>query len=285
MDKVEFKGVPFLVPLHELRNFVARARKLPEQEKSTPVSAGRPEGTGSRAISPGMTAEAARELLAEKKASVVAVRGVLKYMCGDCEKEHQTEIRSGVGVVVDPAGWVICSGIGSRRHKLLEQQLTYILEDGTEIPALLVLQDHDLGLAVLAPALRSDKTMPSLKAIQLRPEVQGSFFANVLTVSRLGDAHHNAVASATGKITGLGESAGSPVVTDASFTQPDANSGSAVFLSDGSLLGVSAVHTDTDKGAQKNRQNPMDSMTSTPVVPAAALMELLRQAKASYSNF
>jgi hypothetical protein len=267
--------VPIVLPVAEVRDLVARAQK----------ASGRPAPAVTPSVAPaaaptvtafGEISDArARALLAANQDAVVTLRGSVKYNCGHCPQTHDSQIES-VALLVDPAGWAICgSGGKAADWKYEEQRLHFVLRDGTEVPARIVLQDDDLMLTILVADPKPGAAALALPAVSLQANVKAQLFDDVLALNRRSHAQHHVISADTGKITACITRPRVFYLTDA---DPGGGTvlGAPIFLADGRLLGVLALpaSTITRQGGGSGARG-----LALHVVPAAALRGVVEQAR------
>ncbi|MFA7000494.1 MAG: trypsin-like peptidase domain-containing protein, partial [Candidatus Paceibacterota bacterium] len=224
-----------------------------------------------------ISSDQARAVIAAKQDAIVTLRGSVKFNCGHCPQTHDEDIEC-VATLVDPAGFAVCgSGGKAADRKYEEQRLNFILRDGTEVPARIVLQDDDLMLTVLVPAAKPGTPLPVLSALPLKANVKAKLFDDVLAINRLDREHHNVITADTGKIAAC-------ITQPRVFYLTDVNPGGSslgvpTFLADGRLLGVLARQTPTSTKQRRSRESVAGAGDGLHVVPAAALAELVAQAR------
>ena len=283
----KFRPLPIVLPATDIRDLVERAKvavaksgpsvKVPAKVESARTIV--PQAGPATATE--MPAELARTLIATKQDAVVMLRGSLKFTDGHSPQVREEEIEC-IATVLDKTGLAVCGSAGkATERKYQEQHLNYVLRDGTEVPARIILQDDDLELTVVAPALKPGAKLPVLPALDLETGVKAALFDDVLLLSRLDRDHHYTVTADTGKITAC-------ITRPRTFYLRDGNPGGSnvlgtpVLLADGRLLGVIGMVPKQLRA----RRNPGPFQTDISVeeealrvVPAAALADLMEQAR------
>lgn len=269
--------LPCLLSVTEVRDVVARAQK----SGTKPVTATKPAAPTTATIGE-LSAEQARALIAAKQGAIATLRGTVKFTDGANPRVQEERIEC-VATFVDAAGFAICGSAGHAvNRKYQEQRLNFVLDNGTEVPARIVLQDDDLALTVLAPAPAAGTSAPALPFIPLKTGVGAGLFDDVLTVSRLDQRHHFTPTADTGKVTSL-------VTQPRPFYLIDGNIGghnalgAPTFLADGHLLGMLAM-TPQSRLQRARAASPMKTEVNVQqelvrVVPAAAVADLVEQAR------
>ncbi len=231
-------------------------------------------GAGVRAEIP---ADRAQALIATHQDSVLIVQGTLKSV----ESRSERSIAL-AGTVVDTSGLVvISSSFSAEEWKHIEQRLVYVLPDGTELPARLVLSDEDLALAVLAPVPKPGEPRPVFKPVILERDTQADVYTDVLTLSRLGKDYHFRPAADIGKVIAVTTRPRREYLVGTNPGGPH-RLGLPTFLVDGRLLGINTISREEARGARRPGMAAMAAQPPPPhghLVPAAAVAELLEQAR------
>ena len=270
------RPLPILLPVADVRELLARAKRPAAKA-----------GTATKAMAPPpatiaeMPVAQARALIAAKQDAILTLRGTVKFTDGSNPRVLEENIEC-VATVVDDSGFAVCGSAGRAvNRKYQEQRLSYVLNDGTEVPARIVLQDDDLALTVLAPAPASGAQPPALPHLPLKASVRAALFDDILTISRLDRDHHYTLAADTSKITGV-------VAQPHPFYLADGNVGghnvlgAPVFLADGRLLGLLSMTPQTARprsriaGAMQADINVQQELVR--IVPAGAVADLVEQA-------
>lgn len=270
--------LPVLLPAAEIRELLVRAKR-PVAKNAAPA-----KPAPSAAIAE-MPVEQARAVIAAKQDAIITLRGTTKFTDGSNPRVLEENIDC-LAVLVDGSGFALCGSSGRAvGRKYQEQRLNYVLANGTEVPARIVLQDDDLALTVLAPAPAAGASAPKLPFLPLKPGVSAQLFDDVLTISRLDRDNHYTLTADTSKITGV-------VTQPRAFYLADGNVGgrnvlaAPAFLADGRLLGLLALtpHTSGSKARAALAASGVQAEVSSQqelvrIVPAAALADLIEQAR------
>jgi len=271
----QMRPLPIILPLADVRDLVARVQKRP----TTTVKPQPPPIHPLESMALGeITGEQARALIAAKQDAIITLRGSLKFRDNHSSKLNEQNVEC-LATLVDTAGFAICGNNGKTSDlKYEEQRLKYVLRDGTEVPARIILQDDDLMLSVLAPVPKPGEKLPAMPALALEGGVKAQLFDDVLAISRLGRAHHHVITADSGKITAC---ITQPRVFYLTDSNPSGNNslGMPIFLADGRLLGMVTMQP----AASNRRSSPsfdaaLQQGQRLHIVPAAALAELLEQA-------
>ncbi|TAN38390.1 MAG: serine protease [Verrucomicrobia bacterium] len=278
----QVRPLSIILPVADVRDLVARAQKATARV----ITVAQPPPALTRAAGPTtlgeISGEQARAFIAARQDAIVTLRGSLKYNDGHNAKPHEQNVEC-VATLVDRAGFAICGNSGKTAElKYEEQHLNFVLHDGTEVPARIVLQDDDLMLTVLAPAPKSGEKIPAWPALALQPNAKAELFDDVLAISRLDRSHHYTLTADTGKITAC-------ITQPRVFYLTDGHPGGEnplgvpIFLADGRLLGVTALQPMAMNRRPSRKSMPFDLALQQEqrlhVVPAAALAELVEQAR------
>jgi len=267
--------LPILLPVADVRELLARAKR--PVAKSAPPA--KPVAAAAAIVE--MPAEQARPLIAAKQAAIITLRGTVKFTDGSSPRVLEENIEC-VATVVDASGFAVCGSAGRAvNRKYQEQRLSYVLSDGTEHPARIVLQDDDLALTVLAPVSVAGAKPAPLPYLPLRANVRAQLFDDVLMISRLDRDLHYTLTADTSKITGA-------VAQPHPFYLADGNVGghnvlgAPAFLADGRLLGLLAMTPQSAHpharlgGALQSEINVQQELVR--IVPAGAAADLVEQA-------
>jgi hypothetical protein len=154
---------------------------------------------------------AIRQVIAEKGDAVIRIEVVqdvkASYGGQQYDRENRDEI---VGFVIDADGLVVTSlskvdpgsfygalSSDEERFTTRVKSVKYLLADGSEVPAAVVLQDTDSDLAFLKPLAKPGAPMPFLT---LNADHAGEVLEPVYTISRLGKIGRRTIAAMSGEI-------------------------------------------------------------------------------------
>jgi hypothetical protein len=240
-------------------------------------------------------ADKGRAIFTKNRLSVVTVQLVLKSkvsmpgMGGQSNEARQ----DATGTVLDPSGLTVLSlsttdpaqlvqsmmggGDEDSRFKV-ETELTDIkilLEDGTEIPAEVVLRDKDLDLAFVRP---KSKVANPLTALDLTKPGKAEMLDEVVTLNRLGKPAGRAYAASVERIAAIVQKPRLFYIPDGNMTSTAL--GSPAFTLDGKPLGIFVMRTTKSTGGGMGMFNfKPDNMTSI-IVPADAIIKAAKQVPA-----
>ena len=229
--------------------------------------------------------EKGREIFKKYQHAVVTVQVVLKvsYSGSGGSNERKNDI---TGSVIDPSGLVVVAlsacdpsemlqrmmGEAYSKYKL-ESEITdmkVLLDDGSEVPAEIVLRDKDLDLAFLRP-----KTKPAnpMVALDLSHSSPAQILDQVITLNRLNSAAGRAYAASVERITAVMQKPRTFYIPDSTMTSTGL--GSPVFSADGNVVGMILVRTVSGRGG--STRNPNENMTSI-ILPAQDILQAAKQA-------
>lgn len=239
-------------------------------------------------------AEKGRAILKQHQRAVVTVQVVIKTKMsfggrGEQDEESKQDL---TGTVIDPSGLTVLAlsatdptsmisgplgGLDDEGMKFkFEAELTdvkFLLADGTELPAEVVLRDKDLDLAFIRPKTKPAQPMP---AVDLANAGQADVLDQVITLNRLGKAAGRAYAASVERISAVVQKPRLFYVPESTMTTTTL--GSPAFLPDGKILGICvirAVTTDRD-GMDLFGLQPA-GLTGI-ILPAADVLKVAQQA-------
>ena len=225
-------------------------------------------------------AEKGRQVFARNHGAVVTVQVVVKVASG--RSGNASESKSDItGTVIDPSGLTVvalssCDPSDIYRimneSAKLEVEVTdvkILLQDGTELPAEIVLRDKDLDLAFLRP--KTKLTTP-VTAVDLTKSAPAQLLDQTLTLNRLNRAAGRAYAASMERISAVITKPRTFYIPDSMMTST--GSGSPAFLLDGNVLGIFVLRAVSSAGGSGNGR---DGVTSI-ILPAADVLKAARQA-------
>jgi S1-C subfamily serine protease len=225
--------------------------------------------------------EKGREVFKKNQRAVVTVQVVLKVSAAGGRSSNPRESKSDItGTVIDPSGLVVvalsaCDPADlyrriSEEYKLETEidDIKILLDDGTEIPAEIVLRDKDLDLGFIRP--KTKLTSPMV-AVDLSKSSPAEMLDQIITLNRLGRAAGRAYSASVDRV-------GAVIQKPRTFYIPDSNMnttslGSPVFLPNGNILGLFVMRAVNSSGSQ----NPRESM-ETIIIPAEDILKGAKQA-------
>ena len=242
-------------------------------------------------------ADKGRDIFRKNQRAVVTVQVVVKMkfslpgMGGQANESRQDV----TGTVVDPSGLTVLAlsscepgdmiqsmmaGASEEDTKFkMETELSDIkllLDDGTEIPAEIVLRDKDLDLAFLRP-----KTLPSgpMTAVDLSKSAAAQVLDQLITLNRLGKAAGRAYAASVERISAVVQKPRLFYVPGSEMTSTTL--GSPAFTLDGNVLGVFVMRSVNQKGGGVGMFNFRPQGLTTIILPAEDILKAAKQAPAA----
>ncbi len=230
-------------------------------------------------------AEKGREIFKKNQHAVVTVQEVLKVSSSGAGRANESK-QDLTGTVLDATGLTVLAlsacdpsemyqrmmGEEYSRNRV-ETEVTdvkILLDDGTEVPAEIVLRDKDLDLAFIRP-----KTKPAnpMAAVDLNQSAPAQVLDQVITLNRLNSAAGRAYAASVERISAVIQKPRTFYIPDSTMTSTTL--GSPAFALDGKLVGVVVMRTVNAKGGAT--RNYRDSLASI-ILPAEDIVKAAKQA-------
>ncbi len=183
------------------------------------------------------------------------------------------------GTVIDPSGLTVlalsaCDPYELRRRVTPDYKVDsevsdvkILLDDGTDLPAEMVLRDRDLDLAFIRP---KSKPASPMAAIDLANSGPAQILDEVITLNRLNRVASRAYAVSVERITAVVQKPRTFYIPDSTMTATA--SGSPAFSLDGKILGVFVMRAIS--GGSESRDNPVTSI----ILPADDILKGAKQA-------
>jgi S1-C subfamily serine protease len=201
---------------------------------------------------------------------------------GGEERENQSEA---LGTVISPDGLIVASlyevdpgeAFGRQMARRMGpnskfetkvKEVTVIMGDNSEAPAVVVLRESDSGLAFLR---LKEKPAAALKHITFDKDSDAAILDEVVALSRMGEGGKRQSTAMTGEIQGIIQRPRKFFVPSSGIA--DAGVGTPVFNKDGKALGL--VLSEVRFGSNENRPDEM-----TVIRPASEIIEYAAQAPA-----
>jgi hypothetical protein len=232
-------------------------------------------------------AEKGREIFNKHQHAVVTVEVVLKTTYSSPgQTSAPTEAKQDVtGTVADATGLTVVAlsacDPSEMYQRVMSAQSRYkvdaevsdvkiLLDDGTELPAEIVLRDKDLDLAFIRP-----KTKPAapLAAIDFSQSGPAQVLDDVVTLNRLNKAASRAYSASIEHVAAVVQKPRTFYIPDSTVTATTL--GSPAFLPNGKLLGVFVVRAISSSGG--GAYNPRQNVTSI-ILPAEDILKAAKQA-------
>jgi hypothetical protein len=232
---------------------------------------------------PAFTAEIAekgRDIFNKSRRAVVTVEVVVKASGpGGRSGESKQDI---TGTVVDPSGLTVlalsaCDPAEMYRRVSDEYKvetevsdIKMLLDDGTELPAEIVLRDKDLDLAFIRPKAKPSAAMI---AVDLSQSAPAQVLDDVVTLNRLNRAASRAYSASIEHVAAVVQKPRTYYIPD--NTMSTTALGCPAFLLNGKILGVFVMRavSSTGGGSSNYRQN----LTSI-ILPAEDILKAAKQA-------
>lgn len=230
---------------------------------------------------------AARAVSAASGNAVIQIRLVIRYRFVSAGEEASEEegTSEATGTVIDPSGLAVCalSDVDpSHRMKMMGEEdedfklqadvmsVHYVLGEGKEIPAKIVLRDQDLDLAFIRP---TETQAEPLKAVDLTQAASPQVMDELVVLGRLGEAANRAPYVAMDRVTAIVTKPRTLYI--AGISTWVAGLGIPAFTLDGKVVGITVMRSiPTAAGSSES-----GSATSMPVLlPAADVLKVSKQA-------
>jgi hypothetical protein len=224
-----------------------------------------------------------RAILEQNRQSIVSIQVILKmsYSGGSSGNEIKQEL---TGMVIDSSGLTVVALSASDPTEMYQRlaaddssrsriqteitDVKILLEDGTELPAEIVLRDKDFDLAFLRP---TTKPATPLVAVNLANSASALALDEVVALHRLNSAAGRACAAAHERISAV-------IKKPRTFYIPEntasISAGAPAFALDGNLLGVFVMRAISTKGGGRNYRNNMTVI----ILPAGDILKAAKQA-------
>ena len=224
--------------------------------------------------------EKGRDVFNKARLAVVTIEVVVKASGpGGRSGESKQDI---TGTVVDPSGLTVVALSAcdpaemyrrvSQEYKVQTEvsDIKMLLDDGTELPAEIVLRDNDHDLAFLRP-----KTKPAspMAAVDLSKSEPAQVLDEVVTLNRLNKAASRAYAASIEHIAAVIQKPRTFYIPDA--TMSATSLGCPAFLPDGRILGVFVIRAVSSEG--EGTSNYRQNLTSI-ILPAEDILKGAKQA-------
>ena len=239
--------------------------------------------------------EKGREVFKKYRHSVVTVQIVVKSkisMAGMGGQANETR-QDVTGTLIDSSGLTVLSLAATDPAQMmqnfmstdedskikLETELSdvkILLEDGTEIPAEVVLRDKDLDLAFVRPKI---KITAELTPLDLGKSAKVDVLDQVIALNRLGNAAGRAYAASVERIAAVVERPRLFYVPETSFTTTAL--GAPAFSLDGNVVGLFVMRALKSRGGGNGMMGmPAGNITGI-IIPAEDILKAAKQVPAS----
>jgi S1-C subfamily serine protease len=242
-------------------------------------------------------AEKGKAIFKKNQHAVVTVELVLKnkFSMSGLGGQSNESRQDATGTVVDPSGLTVMSLSATDPAQLLQNMIStgsdddtkfkmeselsdvkILLDDGSEIPAEVILRDKDLDLAFIRP---KTKVSSPMTALDLTSSGKAEILDQIVTLNRLGSAAGRAYAASIDRISAIVQRPRLFYVADSSLNTTAL--GAPAFTIDGKVLGISVMRSMKGKsgGGFGMFAGQMDNMTGI-IVPAEDVLKGVKQVPA-----
>jgi S1-C subfamily serine protease len=226
-------------------------------------------------------ADKGRDIFNKNQRGVVTVEIVQKVSSASSRSTTPRESKIDLsGTVVDPSGLTVIalsSADPSELYRRLSEEfkteievseVKLLLDDGTEVPAEIVLRDKDLDLAFLRPRA---KLAAPVTAIDLHKSGPAQVLDQVIALNRLKRGAGRAFAVSVERISAVVQKPRTFYIPETSITETTL--GCPAFTLDGSVLGIFVMRAVNSQGAANWR----DCLTGI-ILPAEDILKGAAQA-------
>ncbi len=236
--------------------------------------------------------EKGRAIFEKFQKTVVTVQIVIKSkISGPGMGGQSNEARQEVtGTIIDPSGLVVMSLTATDPSQMLESlmagsesrfkmetelsDIKLLLEDGTEVPAEVVLRDKDLDLAFARAKGKLPAGMPHL---DLSDSAKAQVLDELVSLNRLGNAAGRAYAANAERVCAIVQRPRLFYVPESSLSTTTL--GSPAFTMDGKVLGIFVMRN--AKGRTGGMAGISPDAVAGIIVPADAVLKAAKQAPAA----
>lgn len=237
-----------------------------------------------------------REVFKIHKRSVVTVQIVVKskFSMGGMGAQSNESRQDVTGTIIDASGLTVLSlaatdpgqmmqnvmsGASEDDSKFkLETELSdvkILLEDGTEVPAEVVLRDKDFDLAFVRP---KEKITAELTPLDLSKSAKVELLDQVIALNRLGNAAGRAYAASVERIAAIVERPRLFYVPETSFTTTAL--GAPAFTLEGKVVGLFVMRALKGRGNSGGMMGMQAGNITGIILPAEDILRAARQVPA-----
>ncbi len=224
--------------------------------------------------------EDVKATVSERGDSVIQIEVVMNVKYGGNDSERRTQ---GIGFFVDEEGMLLTTlsnidpGSFYSRHSGQEEQLstriksiTYILPNGDEYSAGVVLRDPDLDLAILKP---TEEIEEEITPFTMSEGVEAELLDSIYSVSRLGRLGRRTVGIMSGEVQAIIDRPRKMYIPHSEIVT--ARPGAPVLTDDGDFLGIISMYA-IEGGAKSLREGEEPYLVV--IVPTADIQPVIDQA-------
>ncbi len=246
-------------------------------------------------------AEKARAVFKQNQHVVVTVELVIKtkFSMSGMPGQAREVPQDATGTVIDPSGLTVLSlsttdpaqlmqsmmagadEEGESRFKVESElsDLKILLDDGTELPAEVVLRDKDLDLAFIRP---KSKPATPMAALDLTQAGKAEVLDEVVALNRLGNAAGRAYAAAMERISAIVQKPRLFYIPETSMTTTAL--GAPAFTMDGKPLGIFVVRSIKSRGGGMGMFSMQAENVTGIIIPVADIAKAAKQVPAADSS-
>jgi hypothetical protein len=239
-------------------------------------------------------AQKGREVFKNNRHSVVTVQIVVKskFSMGGMGGQASESRQDVTGTLIDASGLTVLSLAATDPGQMMQNVMSsmsdeeskfkietelsdvkILLEDGTEVPAEVVLRDKDLDLAFVRPKA---KVAAQITALDLTKSGKVEILDQVIALNRLGNAAGRAYAASVERIAAVVERPRLFYVPETSFTTTAL--GAPAFTLDGKLVGLFVMRSLKGRSGGAGGMMGMQPENITGIIlPADAILKAARQ--------
>jgi trypsin-like peptidase len=238
-------------------------------------------------------AEKGRQVFKNNQHAVLTVQIVIKskVSMGGMGAQSSESRQDVTGTVIEPSGLTVVSlsatdpgqmmqnvmaSMGSDDDSKFKMEtelsdLKLLLEDGTEVPAEVVLRDRDLDLAFIRPKAKLASPLP---AVDLTKSEKAQLLDQVIALNRLGNAAGRAYAASVERISAIVERPRLFYVPETSLTTTAL--GAPAFTLEGKVLGLFVMRSTKATSTGMMAMMQRDNLTGI-IIPAEAVLKAAKQ--------
>jgi hypothetical protein len=247
-------------------------------------------------------ADKGRAIFKQYQHTVVTVSIVLKSKIsvggmGGQSNEARQEV---TGTVLDPSGLIVLALSATDPGQLMQtfiggadgadedskfkmetelSDLKVLLDDGTEIPAEVILRDKDLDLAYIKP---KNKLPAPMEALDLSKAVKAELLDQIVALNRLGNSAGRAYAASLDRISAVVERPRLFYVPATGLSS--VTLGAPAFSLDGKPLGIFVMRTVKSHSGGMGMFNLQPDNLTAVIVPAQDILKGARQVPAAVAE-
>ena len=230
-----------------------------------------------------------REIFKKQQDVVVTVQVVQKITtsAGGRTSEPREGKQDLTGTVIDPSGLAVLALSAADPSEMYKRMypaganykfeievsdVKILMDDGTEIPAEIVLRDVDLDLAFIRPKAKPAQPMA---AVDLTKSSPARMLDQLVTINRLGRAAGRAYSASVERVSAVVQKPRTFYIPDSTMTATAL--GSPAFALDGNVVGIVVMRTISSGGGASASNFRPDNATSI-ILPAEDIAKAAKQA-------